>query len=105
MLIPCLASVSQIDAQGNSLTGVDLSIVANSTSLSYLYFQNNKLTAASLDTMIATLNSGINSTGLGSQLTFDFSGTGNAFITNPTTQNYITDLRDNYSCTINVNGF
>ena len=98
----CLANVNTIQTQSNALTGLDLSVVANSTSLTLLNFYNNKLTSANLDTMIAALDTAINSTFV-TGVVMDFSGTGNASITNPTTLGYISDLQTNFSCSILYN--
>ena len=98
----CLANVNTIQTQSNALTGLDLSVVASSTSLANLNFNSNKLTSASLDTMIAALDTAINNTFV-TGVVMDFSGTGNASITNPTTLSYISDLQINFSCSILYN--
>ena len=98
----CLANVNTIQTQSNALTGLDLSVVASSTSLANLNFNSNKVTSASLDTMIAALDTAINKTFV-TGVVMDFSGTGNASITNPTTLSYISDLQINFSCSILYN--
>jgi len=78
----------------NSLTGVDLTVIGNSTGLFSIYLQNNRFTAASQDNMVAQLYTPFISNGT-TGVTIDFSGTGNAKISNSTTLNYITNIINN----------